>query len=141
MQEVLKAYGFGPKFINWVKILNKNLTAEILVNGFKTDKINIEQSVKQGDALSCSLFILCMDPLIRKVNSDQSIQGLNIGNPTTIDKLCAYADDIVFIIKDNCISLRNLFKTYHQFSKISGIELNTTKTEIMRIGDDQIQKD
>ena len=39
MQEVLKAYGFGPKFINWVKILNKNLTAEILVNGFKTDKI------------------------------------------------------------------------------------------------------
>ena len=64
-----------------------------------------------------------------------------IGNPTTIDKLCAYADDIVFIIKDNCISLRNLFKTYHQFSKISGIELNTTKTEIMRIGDEEIEKD
>ena len=90
MQEVLKNYGFGPKFITWVKLLNKNLTAEILVNGFKTDKINIEQSVKQGDALSCSLFISCMDPLIRKVNADQSIQGLNIGNPTTIDKLCAY---------------------------------------------------
>ena len=75
-----------------------------MVNGFKTEKINIEQSVKQGDALSCSLFIICMDPLIRKVNSDQTIQGLNIGNPTTIDKLCAYADDIIFIIKDNCIS-------------------------------------
>ena len=141
MQGVLRAYGFGPKFINWVKLLNKNLTAEIMVNGFKTDKINIEQSVKQGDALSCSLFILCMDPLIRKVNSDQSIQGLNIGNPTTIDKLCAYADDIVFIIKDNCISLRNLFRTYHNFSKISGIELNTTKTEIMRIGDDHLERE
>ena len=51
------------------------------------------------------------------------------------------ADDIVFIIKDNCTSLRNLFKTYHQFSKISGIELNTTKTEIMRIGDDQTEKE
>ena len=99
MQEVLKSYGFGPKFINWVKILNKNLTAEILVNGYTTEKINIEQSVKQGDALSCFLFILCMDPLIRKVNSDLAVQGLNIGNPTTIDKLCAYADDIVFIIK------------------------------------------
>ena len=43
----------------------------------------------------------CMDPLKRKVNTDESIQGLNIGNPITIDKLCAYADDIVFIIKDN----------------------------------------
>ena len=51
------------------------------------------------------------------------------------------ADDIVFIIKDNCTSLRNLFKTYHQFSQISGIELNTTKTEIMRIGDNQIEKE
>ena len=85
MQEVLKSYGFGPKFINWVKILNKNLTAEILVNGYTTEKIDFEQSVKQGDALSCSLFILCMDPLIRKVNSDLTIQGLKIGNPTTIE--------------------------------------------------------
>ena len=57
MQEVLKNHGFGPKFINWVKILNKNLTAEIMVNGYTTEKINIEQSVKQGDALSCSLFM------------------------------------------------------------------------------------
>ena len=99
VQKVLKAYGFGPKFINWLNLLNKNLTADILVNGFRTDKINIEQSVKQGNALSCTLFILCMDPLIRKVNTAETIQGLNIGTPTTIDKLCAYADDIVFIIK------------------------------------------
>ena len=55
------------------KLLNKNLKADILVNGFRTDKINIEQSVKQGDALSCSLFILCMDPLIRKLNADETL--------------------------------------------------------------------
>ena len=94
----------------------------------RTDKLDIEQSVKQGDALSCSLFILCMDPLIRKVNNDDTIEGLNIGNPIIIDKLCGYADDIVFIIKDSANSLKNLFKTYHLFSKLSGIELNTTKT-------------
>ena len=41
--------------------------------------INIEQLVKQVDPLSCSLFILCMDPLIRKVNRDNEIEGLNIG--------------------------------------------------------------
>ena len=32
-----------------------------------------------------------MDPLIRKVNSDDTIEGLNIGNPILIDKLCGYA--------------------------------------------------
>ncbi len=51
MQEVLEAYGFGPKCKNWFKLLNKNLKANILVNGFTTETINIEQSVKQGDAL------------------------------------------------------------------------------------------
>ena len=33
---------------------------------------------------SCSLFILCMDPLIRKVNDDNEIEGLNIGINTII---------------------------------------------------------
>jgi hypothetical protein len=42
-----------------------------------------------------------MDPLIRKVNSDNEIEGLNIGiNGEYIDKVCGYPDDIVFIIKE-----------------------------------------
>ena len=59
---------YVPKFINWVMILNKKLRADDLVNGFRTEKVNKEQSAKQGDALSCSMFILCVDPLIRKIN-------------------------------------------------------------------------
>ena len=109
MQGVLEANGFGPKCKNWFKLLSKNLKANILVNGFTMENINIEQSVKQGDALSCSLFILCMDPLIRKVNSDNEIAGLNIGiNGECIDKVCRYADDIVFIIKECSRSIKKL---------------------------------
>ena len=58
---------------NWLKLLHKNLKADILVNGYRTDKIDIEQSVKQGYTLSCLLFILCMDPLIIKVNRASGI--------------------------------------------------------------------
>ena len=122
--------------------MRPNVKANILENGFTTETINIEQSVKQGDALSCSLFILCMDPLIRKVNSDDEIVGLNIGiNGECIDKVCGYADDIVFIIKECSSSIKKLFKTYYSFSKISGIELNTEKMEILRIGDEHIEKE
>ena len=80
----------------------------------------VEQSVKQGDALSCSLFILCMDPLIRKFNSDDTIEGLNIRNPILIDKLCGYADDIVFIIKDRRICYKERLKCYNP-NAIKGI--------------------
>ena len=83
-----------------------------------------------------------MDPLIRKVNGDNEIEGLNIGiNGEYIDKVCGYADDIVFIIKECSRSIKKLFKTYHSFSKISGIELNTIKTEILRMGNEHIEKE
>ena len=45
MQGALEAYGFGPKCKNWFKLLSKNLKSNILVNGFTTESINIEQSV------------------------------------------------------------------------------------------------
>ena len=38
-------------------------------------------------------------------------------------------------------TLRNLFKTHHLFSKLSGIELNTTKTELLTIGDEHDEKE
>ena len=41
---------------------------------------------------------VCMEPLIRKVNNYELIQGLNIGNPMTMHNLCGYADDIAFIV-------------------------------------------
>ena len=52
----------------------------------------------QGDTLSCSLFILCMGPLIRKVNGDKEIEGLNIGiNVDYVDKVFGYADGITLL--------------------------------------------
>ena len=56
-------------------------------------------------------------------------------NGEYIDKVCGYADNIGFIIKECNRSIKKLFKTYHSFSKITGIELNTKKTEILRIGE------
>ena len=48
--------------------------------------------------------------------------------------------DRQFDRQTNFLSIKKLFKTYHSFSKISGIELNTAKTEILRIGDEHIEK-
>ena len=49
MQGVLEAYGFGSKCKNWIKLLSKNLKVNILVNGFTTESINIDQSVSLWD--------------------------------------------------------------------------------------------
>jgi hypothetical protein len=78
IREVLKNYGFGETFINYFNTIYKDLEVRILVNGFFSDKIDIKRGVKQGDALSCSLFILCVDPLIRNIKRNVEIRGVEI---------------------------------------------------------------
>ncbi len=46
IEETLKTYGFGIGIIDIFKLLYKNLTAKILVNGFQTEAIKIGRGVK-----------------------------------------------------------------------------------------------
>jgi hypothetical protein len=131
---VLKQYGFGINFRNFFKVLYNENTSRIMVNGHFSEKINIERGVKQGDALSCAIFILCIDPLIRNLNNNKDIEGIPYTNIKSIfHKACAYADDISIICKENKESIRNIFKEYQRLTWMSGLELNADKTEILRL--------
>ena len=43
-------------------------------------------------------------------------------------------------IADKKESLRALFKEYERLSKLSGLELNADKTEVMRLGKNHLEK-
>ena len=49
-----------------------------MVKGHLGKFIDILRGVKQGDALSCAIFILCIDPLIRNLNADPEIRMVEI---------------------------------------------------------------
>jgi len=70
IKNTLKAYNFPSSFISQVDLLNSNLQAQVQVNGFLSDRFNIERGVKQGDALSCALFIIAIDPMIRNIKNN-----------------------------------------------------------------------
>jgi hypothetical protein len=89
--EVLDAYGVGEVFKTYFKVLYNKIDVRVLVNGYFSDKIKIERGVKQGDALSCSLFILCVDPLIRNINANMKIEGINIRGTKSTYKASGYA--------------------------------------------------
>ncbi len=104
IEETLSAYGFGPIFIHTFRTLYKNITARVLINGFLGEAIKIERGVKQGDALSCAIFILCIDPLLRNLNKNTRIKEVqlrrkNKANNDIKFKAAAYADDISVICK------------------------------------------
>ena len=112
-----------------------------MINGYKSVMITIARSVKQGDALSCALFILCIDPLIRRLESNRAIESIpiprsNHSNIAIQGKVGGFADDVGLAVKNNPSTIRAIFADYSLFSRLSGIELNIDKTEILKLNVD-----
>ena len=97
-------------------------------------KYQIKNGVKQGDALSCILFILAVEPLVSNLNCDKSIKTVNL-NGIDMPKALAYADDVACIIPPDLNNLQKVFNHYQVMSELSGLKLNADKTEIITSND------
>jgi len=146
--EILQLYNFPKTYITWVKTIYCNLEASVLVNGYTTPKFKIKQSVKQGDALSCALFILAIEPLLTRIQNNTTITpitvktvdqetGLELGEEI---KKCGFADDITCLTKDKS-SFQEIINEYENFSSFSGVHLNVNKTEVLVIGKKNTNKE
>ena len=135
MAATLKKYGFSDQFIDTVKLLYNDIKADILVNGYRTVSIKIGRCVKQGDALSCALFILCLDPLIRNIENNPQISAIEVRTPLTNlrlnPKTGTFADDVGVLTRKSNRCIREVYMEYRRFSERSGVTLNETKTKIL----------
>jgi hypothetical protein len=48
IRKVLRAYGVGEKFINFFNVLYKDISVRIIVNGFFSDKVQVERGGNRG---------------------------------------------------------------------------------------------
>ena len=132
IRRTLKAFGVD-RFTTIFNVLYNGLKSDIILNGTTADGYRILRGVKQGDALSCILFIMCMEPLLRNIKGNPHIEGiesrkLNLNVP----KVYGYADDVNAIVKATRRNVQEIFKEYEQFSEQSGLILNADKTELMQ---------
>ena len=134
LTKVLEVYDFPPEFIAVFKTLYAQLESVVQVNGFLSPAFKIRNGVKQGDALSCGLFVLAMDPLLRNLIENRHIQGLDIPvgpNESVEIKVLSYADDVTIVCRNP--QLQSIFDEYNRFSLVSGLVLNAEKTEVFNI--------
>ena len=133
IERCLISFGLG-KFVPIFKTLYSELSSDILINGKIVKGFQIKRSVKQGDALSCVLFIMCMEPLLRNIEVNNDIGNVRSGSlEKDLPKVYAYADDVNAVIKNNQASIQALFQEYGRLTNASGLELNADKTEILKI--------
>ena len=97
-------------FVGIFKILYRDLSSDIIINGKIVKGFRILRGVKQGDALSCVLFIICMEPLLRNIEANDAIEKIYVDSVSDyLPKVMSYADDVNGTIKNNAESIKNLF--------------------------------
>jgi exonuclease III len=117
-------------FVPIFQLLYKDLKNDIIINGSISGQFFIKNGVKQGDALSCSLFILAIEPVIRNINMNPLIRPINSRLLSfKWPKVLAYADDLTILTENSDISVNEIFREYHRLSLASCLYLNADKTE------------
>ena len=75
LANLLELFGFGPWFRTCIATLYKGAYMQVLVNDFLSDPIPLARGVRQGDALSPMLYVLCVEALACKIRATRDIEG------------------------------------------------------------------
>ena len=65
--QVLKVYGFGKIFINWIRIILTNQESCVMNGGNSTGYFKLERGARQGDPISAYLFILVIEVFFQMI--------------------------------------------------------------------------
>ena len=128
---VLKQYGFGEDFIDWIKIVLRDQESCVINGGHTTTYFRLERGARQGDPISAYLFILALELFFILIKSNKNIHGINIFSHDFL--YTAYADDTTFFLKD-LDSVKYVLEMLNQFYMVSELPPNFSKCEIAGIG-------
>ena len=131
--KVFEKFGFGIRFQGHLKTILTNLKSKIILNGFLSEEISIEKSVRQGCPIAPLLYICAIEPLLINIRNNKEIEGIKSPTSDKYHLISAFADDTGFIIK-NMKSKNLILSTFEKFGKASGSKINKDKTEGMLLG-------
>ncbi|GKC23951.1 RNA-directed DNA polymerase, eukaryota, partial [Tanacetum coccineum] len=138
LEDVLKKFGFGNKWCNWILCCLNSSKGSILVNGSPTEEFQFYKGLKQGDPLSPFLFILVMESLhlsFQRVVDTGMFKGLTLNDSLCLSHMF-YADDAIFVGQWSDGNITTLLHVLDCFYHASGLKINLRKSKIMGVNVD-----
>ena len=125
LYEAMSELGIPTKLIRLCRMTLNNTRSSVKVGKELTDPFDTRRGLRQGDTLSCDLFNIIMEVIMRKaaVNMNKTISSKS-------HMLLAYADDID-IIGRNMREVTAVFSRIERESAKFGLAVNEDKTKLM----------
>uniref|UniRef100_A0A3P9CYM2 Reverse transcriptase domain-containing protein n=1 Tax=Maylandia zebra TaxID=106582 RepID=A0A3P9CYM2_9CICH len=128
---ILKRFGFGPFFRQWIQVVYTDPMATVITNGIMSPSFSLSRGTRQGSPLSPLIFALFLEPLAIALRECKKIRGVDLGQEE--HKTFLYADDILLISTNPEQAVPAISSIIDSFSVISGYTINWSKSEAMPI--------
>ncbi|VFQ67774.1 unnamed protein product [Cuscuta campestris] len=136
LKDVMAGLGFPSRFISLVMECVCSASSSIMVNGDSHSFFPSKRGLRQGDPMAPTLFLFCIEYFSRLLNK-KAKEG-----PFNYHKDCAglgithlaFADDLMLFSRGDLHSVQVLMDALDHFSRVSGLTLNPTKSNIFLAG-------
>ena len=137
MIQAFDIFGFGPQFKRWISVMITNTSSRINHGGWISESFPVHRGIRQGCPFSPLAFIVAVELLAIKIRNS-NISGISLPSsekdPSSAKlKVKQLADDTTLFLNDS----QDMLKAHdilNDFSRISGLNLNTHKTKAMKLG-------
>lgn len=131
--QVLDKIGMCQTLIGWIRELLETTRISVIVNGQPGEFFGVSRGLKQGDALSPSLFALMEEVLSRNLTmlkDSRQVKPIISGNGYQCPLHLLFADDIIIFANGQIRGIRRILKILERYEKASGQVVNKEKTKL-----------
>ncbi|XP_028052094.1 uncharacterized protein LOC114256638 [Camellia sinensis] len=136
---LLSNFGFGNKWISWIKTCITSVRISILVNGSPTTEFSPQRGLRQGDPLSPFLFNIVSEGLNMLLNRAINLgilRGVLVGSKDVLLSHLQFADDSIIFSEADWDQMVLIKRVLRCFEFLSGLRINYHKSVVCGVGMD-----
>jgi len=133
LEQMLLALGFHRDWVRFVMSCVTSVSYSILVNGQPTNYFTPSRGLRQGDALSPYLFLMCTEGLAALIDdavSHNLIHGVKVSRAAPSITHLFFADDSLMFMRANLQEAQRILNLLDIYTAASGQVVNVDKSEV-----------
>ncbi|XP_031103479.1 uncharacterized protein LOC116007017 [Ipomoea triloba] len=129
----LKDIGFSPSWVTLLMNCIRSPRMSIIWNGDRLQQFCPQRGVRQGDAMSPTIFVLCLEKLSQMISlkvESGDWKGIRLSLESLILSHLCFVDDMVLFSEAFIDQVETIRDSLHRFCEASGQKISLAKSQI-----------